>query len=64
METPNCYQCAHRRSLPGDAHSKCVAEGATVTGNMHGRLNVWFCHPYNYDPIWLESCDSFQDKPV
>lgn len=22
-EKPNCYECKHRRSLPGDAHSAC-----------------------------------------
>lgn len=23
-EKPNCYDCQHRRSIPGDAHSQCV----------------------------------------
>ena len=23
-EKPNCYECKHRRSVPGDAHSECV----------------------------------------
>lgn len=21
---PNCYQCIHRRNVPGDAHSQCA----------------------------------------
>ena len=21
---PNCFKCLHRRSIPGDAHSRCV----------------------------------------
>jgi len=21
---PNCYDCVHRRTIPGDAHSRCV----------------------------------------
>lgn len=21
---PNCFQCKHRRNIPGDAHSQCV----------------------------------------
>lgn len=21
---PNCYECRHRRDVPGDAHSECV----------------------------------------
>jgi len=30
---PNCYECKHRRSVPGDAHSRCAhpafEDGAT-----------------------------------
>ncbi len=21
---PNCYECKHRRNIPGDAHSECI----------------------------------------
>lgn len=24
MKKPDCYNCKYRRSIPGDAHSKCV----------------------------------------
>ena len=24
MNKPNCYDCVHRRSIPGDSHSQCV----------------------------------------
>jgi hypothetical protein len=24
MTTENCYQCIHRRNVPGDAHSRCA----------------------------------------
>jgi hypothetical protein len=24
MNKPNCYECKHRRSLPGDTHSRCA----------------------------------------
>lgn len=24
MAKPNCYDCVHRRTIPGDAHSRCV----------------------------------------
>ncbi len=27
VQKPDCYTCAHRRSLAGDAHSSCVALG-------------------------------------
>jgi hypothetical protein len=31
-----------------------------VKGNSNGIGNGWFIFPLNYDPIWLESCDSFE----
>ncbi len=94
---PNCYQCAHRRNLMGDAHSKCDhpditqdaitneplnqlmaifagvgrvdpivnASGAkhlNVRGNTHGIKGGWFNWPWNFDPIWLETCNGFLHK--
>ena len=26
MDKPNCYECKHRKSVPGDAHSMCGHE--------------------------------------
>jgi len=57
---PNCYECRHRTNLPGDCHSCCRAGNARVQGNLHAILNGWFFHPFNFDPIWLEACDSFE----
>ena len=31
-----------------------------VTGNPHGIRQGWFNWPFNFDPIWLESCNGFQ----
>jgi len=59
---PNCYECLHRRSIPGDCHSECANTNANVTGNPHGRASGWFFWPFNFDPIWLESCDGFTKK--
>ena len=36
--------------------------GINVTGNPHGIRNGWFAYPFNFDPIWLESCDGFAEK--
>jgi hypothetical protein len=30
-----------------------------VKGDPHGIKNGWFEWPFNYDPIWLVSCDGF-----
>jgi hypothetical protein len=32
-----------------------------VTGNPHGISNGWFHWPFNFDPIWLVSCDGFAE---
>jgi hypothetical protein len=61
-----CYSCPSRRDIPGDAHSQCQAGMAglfnggvrmpQVQGNAHGIKMGWFLWPFNYDPVWLESC--------
>jgi len=33
-----------------------------VKGNSHGIKNGWFNFPYNFDPVWLESCDGYKQK--
>ena len=60
---PNCYKCVHRRAIPGDAHSRCNNVKAKVEGNRHGIRSGWFRWPFNFDPVWLISCDGFSDNP-
>lgn len=60
---PDCYKCVHRLDVPGDAHSRCNNHAAKVTANGHGCEMGWFRWPFNFDPVWLESCDGFSDKP-
>lgn len=59
-DKPNCYKCEHRGTIPGNCHSTCSAKGAAVQGNAHGIRSGWFIWPANFDPTWLESCDSFK----
>ena len=59
MNKPNCYECSHRRNIPGDCHSRCNNPKASVKGDPHGIRNLWFQFPINYDPIWLLECDGF-----
>jgi len=33
-----------------------------VVGNPHGIKNGWFNHPFNFDPVWLESCTGYKAK--
>jgi hypothetical protein len=59
---PDCYQCAWRRSIVGDCHSRCLNIHAQVEGHAHGIAKGWFFWPYNFDPVWLVSCDSFKQN--
>ncbi len=59
-ETPNCYECKYRGTIPGDCHSTCSNKKAIVQGNEHGIKSGWFFWPFNFDPVWLEKCDGFK----
>ena len=62
VSKPNCYECIHRRELPGDCHSSCANHEAHVEGHSHGRRMGWFVWPYNFDPTLLVSCDGFEPR--
>ncbi len=59
---PNCYKCIHKMSVPGSCHSRCNNITAKVTGHPQGIKRGWFMWPYNFDPVWLQSCDGFSDN--
>lgn len=62
MPSPNCHECIHRGTIPGDYHSQCSNQSAKVVGLQHGIKNGWFDWPANFDPVWLVSCDGFAPK--
>ena len=33
-----------------------------IVGAKHGIINGWFLWPVNFDPIWLESCNGFEQR--
>lgn len=33
-----------------------------VTAKQHGIDNGWFIWPWNFDPVWLLTCNGFQEK--
>lgn len=59
---PNCYECVHRKNIPGDCHSMCKNGNANTKGNDHGIKKGWFMWPFNFDPVWLIECDGFKSK--
>jgi len=39
------------------------AKELNIKGNPHGIRSGWFNWPYNFDPVWLETCDGFTPIP-
>ncbi len=35
--------------------------GIKVVGNPHGIKGGWFNHPLNFDPVWLEECNGYEE---
>lgn len=33
-----------------------------ITASPHGVQSGWFYWPANFDPVWLESCNGFEEK--
>lgn len=44
----------------GPAIATTHADALGVKGSAHGIAHGWFQWPFNFDPIWLESCDGFE----
>ena len=36
-------------------------DGIKVKGSDFGKRKGWFNWPINFDPVWLEECDGFND---
>ena len=58
-----CYSCAHRRTIPGDAHTNCGNPDPNMTGSAHGIKSGWFYYPLNFDPTWKTAlCANYTPK--
>ena len=42
MDKPNCYDCKHRGTIPGDAHSCCLHPATGCRGDLFIDLEVVF----------------------
>lgn len=43
-------------------YASSLARKMGVSGHITGIKNGWFNWPYNFDPIWLESCAKFEKR--
>ena len=58
-----CWDCAHKRKVPGNAHIMCTMPDAGMSGNKHGIKNGWFMYPLLFDPVWkTKLCSNFKPK--
>ena len=39
-----------------------MADLVGIKGNPHGIRKGWFNWPFNYDPVWVDSCNGFSEK--
>ena len=59
----NCYECKHRRDVPGNCHIECTKPDPNMKGDPHGIRNGWFFYPMLFDPLWCETkCANFEAK--
>lgn len=47
-----CYRCAHKRNVPGNAHISCAKPSQSMMGDEHGKRNGWWSYPVLFDPTW------------
>jgi hypothetical protein len=58
-----CWTCAHRREVPGNAHIRCSNPDPAMQGDPHGTKNGWFFYPIVFDPTWkTKECANFEEK--
>jgi hypothetical protein len=47
MSKPNCYDCKHRGTVPGDAHSSCHHPEAGAQDRLTAALAIFMGHDLN-----------------
>lgn len=56
-----CYDCEHKREVPGNYHIQCVKPDAKMRGSKHGIKEGWFMYPLLFDPVWKEKlCSNYE----
>lgn len=62
MET-DCYQCIHKRDVPGNCHIRCNKPDPDMKGKSIGIKRGWFIYPSLFDPVWMDKeCANFESK--
>jgi hypothetical protein len=48
---PNCYECKHRRDLPGDSHSACAHPAFADANNSFAKVLATFASVGRLAPV-------------
>lgn len=68
-----CLNCKHKGKIKNSHHIKCchpliekegfkgAALNLSVTVSYLGIVEGYCLWPYNYDPIWIVSCEGFEE---
>lgn len=57
-----CWNCKHKREVPGNAHIRCDKPDKDMEGNSHGIRSGWFFYPMCFDPTWKEKdCSNYEE---
>ena len=60
----NCYDCIHKRSVPGNTHIGCTNPDMNVQGDLRATVKGWFFYPILFDPVWMTTkCSNFTSEP-
>lgn len=66
-----CRTCVYKAEFSGTHHlgcSKSMLNPSVITAlvqvNDHGFNNGWASWPFNFDPIWIDSCDSHLQEKI
>jgi len=55
-----CWECIHKKAVPGNAHIGCANPDLLMTGDPHGIRRGWFFYPLVFDPVWkTKLCHNF-----
>ena len=58
-----CWDCVHKREVPGNCHIRCDKPDRLMIGDPWGIQNGWFDYPLLFDPVWkTKECRNFEAK--
>lgn len=67
----NCSECKYSKKIDYDSHLQCTVlltksylniKELKVETSEHGVKNGWCFWPFNFDPIWINSCNFYERK--